>query len=264
MSRVVIIKGRDLRIVEKVLDEFQNPKEKRVVIKPNLVNSSPPPTTTPVDIVETLAKYYYEMGYDVFIAEGSGWCETFEAYKRLGYLRLQRYAELVDLNEDEFEVVRNENALFLKEFEFPLTLKNAYVISVPVLKEHSITGVTLSLKNMLGATIGEKARVAKKGRFHKSLNESIVDVNTYIKPKMAVIDGRVAGIGGELFSKPKVMNLIIISNDLVAADAIGARYLSKNPFSIRHIKLAHEIGLGIADLNRVEVYEVSEVHNKKQ
>ncbi|RLI76010.1 hypothetical protein DRO97_01880 [Archaeoglobales archaeon] len=50
---------------------------------------------------------------------------------------------------------------------------------------------------MLGATIGERARVAKKGRFHHRLNESIVDVNTYLKPNLAVIDGRVAGVGGE-------------------------------------------------------------------
>jgi uncharacterized protein (DUF362 family) len=61
-----------------------------------------------------------------------------------------------------------------------------------------ITKVTLSLKNVLGATLGEKARVAKKGRFHKKLDESIVDINSYLKPCLAVIDGRIAGVGGVL------------------------------------------------------------------
>ena len=98
-------------------------------------------------------------------------------YRELGYLKLERHGvRLVDLNNDDFELVKNSNALFLKEFEFPLTLKGAFIISAAVLKERSITGVTLSLKNMLGATLGEKARVAKKGRFHRKLDASIVEL----------------------------------------------------------------------------------------
>lgn len=109
---------------------------------------------------------------------------------------------------------------------------------------------------MLGATLGEKATIAKKGRFHKKLNESIIDINLYLKPKLAIIDGRIAGIGGELGAIPKELNVIVLSNDLVAADAVGASYLGKNPLDIKHIKLAQEIGLGIADLNKIEIVKI--------
>ncbi|MEM3451561.1 MAG: DUF362 domain-containing protein, partial [Nitrososphaerales archaeon] len=177
------------------------------------------------------------------------------AYEKLGYFKITNNygVKLIDLNKDKYEIRENHNALFLKKFEFPLTLKDAYIISAPILKEHSITKVTLSLKNMLGATLGEKARVAKKGRFHKSLDESIVDINSYIKPSLAVIDGRIAGIESELKAKRKEIGVMIFSNDLVAADAVGASYLGYDPISISHLKLAQDIGLGICDLDKIEI-----------
>ncbi len=258
MSRVVVVRGRSpSAMVEAGLEYFDCPSGGRVVLKPNLIAAQPPPTTTPCETVEALARYYLERGCEVVVAEGSGWCDTFEAYGKLGYLRLQELGvRLIDLNRDSFEVVEDPRALFLKRFELPVTLREAYIVSVPVLKEHSITGVTLSLKNMLGATLGEEARVARKGRFHVKLDESIVDINLYLKPKLAVIDGRVAGLGGELRSHPRELGIMVFSSDLVAADAIGARWLGKDPERIRHIQLAQRAGLGTADLSKIEVIEV--------
>jgi uncharacterized protein (DUF362 family) len=259
LSKVIVIKGKDpFQMIKKGLEFFEKPYERKIIIKPNLIIDKPPPTTTPCETIEALAKYYIENNYEVIIAEGSGWIDTFQAYKKLGYFEIsKKYGiKLIDLNNDDFEILEKPNALFLKKFEFPLTLKNSFIISVPILKEHSITGVTLSLKNMLGATIGEKAKIAKKGRFHKKLNESIVDINLYLKPKLAIIDGRVAGIGGELGAIPKELNVMIFSNDLVAADAIGAIYLGKNPLNIKHLKLAHEVGLGMVDLNKIEIVKI--------
>jgi len=259
MSRVIIVKGENpFGMVKRGLKFFSDPQKKRIVIKPNLITAEPPPTTTPVDTVEALVKYFVEKRYEVIVAEGSGWGETPEIFEKLGYMKLaEKYGiELVDLNNDEFELVRNPNALFLKEFEFPLTLKDAFIISVPILKEHSITTVTLSLKNMLGATLGEKGRVSRKGRFHKSLDKSIVDINMYIRPDLAVIDGRTAGIGGELRARPKKLGIMIFSQDLVAADAVGAKFLGKDPTKISYLQLAQKVGLGVADPKKIEVIEV--------
>jgi uncharacterized protein (DUF362 family) len=256
LPKVIVVENYNAEAaVRKGLSFFDKPLKQKVVIKPNLIIAEPPPTTTPIDLIEALIKYYLEAECEVIIAEGSGWSETFEAYEKLGYLKLsEKYGvRLVDLNNDDFELIKNPKALFLKKFEFPLTLKNAYIVSAPILKEHSITHATLSLKNMLGATLGEKAKAAKKGRFHKSLNESIVDVNVYLKPNLAVIDGRITGVGGELNAKPKKLGVTIFSEDLVAADAVAAYHLGFNPLSIQHLKLAQKAGLGTADLNKIEI-----------
>jgi len=52
---------------------------------------------------------------------------------------------------------------------------------------------------------------------------------------------------------PKRTGVIIISDNIVAADAVGAKYLGKDPASIEHIKLAQKTGLGNADLNDIEI-----------
>ncbi len=254
MSRVVVAHRKHPRI-EDVLEQLPLPDKQKVVLKPNLITSSPPPITTPVETVEVLTTYYREAGHEVVIAEGSGWGDTLEIMDELGYTKLEKYAALVDLNQDDYEVKKDLNALFLTEFEYTKTLKNSYLVSVPVLKHHSTAQVTLSMKNLLGATLGQKGRVAKKGRFHRALDECIVDINSYLQPDLAVIDGRTAGFGRELSAKPQELNKIIFSPDVVAADAVGATYLQKDPLSIGHLMLAEQNGLGVADPQRIEVVE---------
>ncbi len=253
-SRVVVVEGENARqMILKGLRYFPYPSKKKVVLKPNLITSQPPPTTTPPDVVEALVEYYQMMDYEVVVAEGSGWAETEHAYEVLGYTKIaeKHGIKLVDLNKDQYEIKEDTEALVLKRFEFPLTLKDSYIVSIPILKEHSITTVTLSLKNMLGATVGEK------GRFHRSgLDKNIVDINLYIKPSLAVIDGRVAGVGRELGARPKKLGLMIFSEDLVAADAVGARYLGYDPLKIGHLKLGQEKGLGTANLEKIDVIMV--------
>jgi len=260
LSKVIVVKGEHPeQMIPKALDYFEKPQQRRIILKPNLINSSPPPTTTPCKTIKAIAEYFYKE-FEVIIAEGTGWGDTSEAYQALGYSEIAREynLKLVDLNEDEYEIRRNPEASFVKEFEFPLTLENAYIISVPILKTHSLTTVTLSLKNMLGATLGDKtSAVFRKGRFHRKLDESIIDLNLYIKPDLAIIDGVVGGTGGELRAKPKEVGAIIVSEDLVAADAAGANILGYDPLSINHLKLAQSKGLGVADLNDIEIVEVS-------
>lgn len=260
MSRVIIAEGENPeKMIPNALKHFEKPQPEKIILKPNLINSSPPPTTTPCQTIEAIVKYFHKE-FEVIIAEGTGWGTTSEAYQALGYSEIAKEygIQLVDLNEDKYEIRRDPSASFVKEFEFPITLENAYIVSVPILKTHSLTTVTLSLKNMLGATLGDKtSAVFKKGRFHRRLSESIIDLNLYIKPDLAIIDGIVGGTGGELRARPKEVGVVIVSKDLVAADAVGANMLGYDPLSIDHLRLAQSRGLGVADLNEIEIINVS-------
>ncbi len=255
---VVIVRGEDADAMVKAgLRHFGEPSQERVVIKPNLITNYPGPTT-PVDVVEAVAKHYLALGREVIVAEGSGWCETWRAFEDLGYMRLaERYGvELVDLNTADYEVVERPDALAVKRLELPSVLRGAYLISLALLKTHSLTGVSLSLKNMLGIAPGEPVGAGKKRRFHRlGIHESIADICAYRKPDLAIIDGRVACVGGELGGRPVPYGLMIFSEDPVAADAVGAHVLGYDPLAIRHLRLAQEMGLGVADLDRIEVVE---------
>ena len=52
-------------------------KQSSIVIKPNLTQNDPPPTTTDVRCVQAIAQYCMEHSdAQVIVADGSGGCET--------------------------------------------------------------------------------------------------------------------------------------------------------------------------------------------
>jgi len=255
MTKVVIVKGNlPAAMVPKGLGELGiELSGRKIVIKPNLIANRPYPIITPAETVKALIEYFID-GNEVIIAEGSGFDDTGAIYRDQGYVELAEHygVRLVDLNRDEFEVLKKVDAKVLKKFEFPLTLKDSYLISATVLKRHSIARLTLSLKNMLGATIGRD-----KGRFHRlGINESIVDINLYKRPDLAVIDGRL-GLDSELGGRQKKFDVMIFSEDLVAADAVGAKILGLDPLAVPHLKLAQDVRLGTCDLRRIEIVQLT-------
>jgi uncharacterized protein (DUF362 family) len=153
---------------------------------------------------------------------------------------------LVDLNRDQPIEVRPLDALALRKVKIARTALESTIISVPKLKPHRMAGVTLSLKNMMGA-------VPAKGSIHNHLSEKIVDLVSIIKPSAAIIDGIIACEGHETSGNPVEMNLVIAGVDPVAVDAVGAAVMGIPPESIKHLRLAEERGLGICHLERIEI-----------
>ena len=130
------------------------------------------------------------------------------------------------------------------------------LIAVPTGKSHSQAGVSLSMKGMMGL-------IWDRGTFHRSLDVSIVDMVTLLKPHLIVVDGtRILSDGGPSGpGKVIPMNLVIASADMVAADAqmvqLGKWYGRKfKPDQVRHIRLAAQRGLGRIDLSNLSIKEV--------
>ncbi len=158
MSRVAKVKFIDYRTsITRALDLIDAPtrlpQQGLIIIKPNLTNSSPPPVTTSVAAAE--ATYNYCKAYtksEIVIAEGCGTGRTPDVFDTLGYTDLaNKYGlQLIDLNEAETIELENDNAFQLKQFFMPKIVLQAFVISLPVLKDHSFTKTTIAMKNMFG------------------------------------------------------------------------------------------------------------------
>jgi len=153
---------------------------------------------------------------------------------------------LVDLNDDEYVTVDVPNSFALKKVRISKIALNSAIISVPKLKLHRMTGVTLSLKNLMGV-------VSPKGQIHLHLSEKIADLVSVVKPKLAVIDGIVGGEGWETAGKPVKMDLIIAGLDPVAVDTVGAEVMGFNLEKANQILLAAEKGLGICNMESIKV-----------
>jgi uncharacterized protein (DUF362 family) len=226
-------------------------KEERILVKPNYIDASHPSTgnTTDAGVIEGTVKYLREKGFsNIAIGEGSGFADTMKAFEVAGVNEVARrwQVDLLDLNKDNYIVADVPNHLALGSVRISKTALNSAIISVPKLKLHRITGVTLSLKNMMGV-------VQPKGQMHFHLNEKIADLASVVKPRLAVVDGLIGGEGHERAGKPVPMNLVIAGLDPVAVDTVGAAVMGVNVDNVRHIKLAAEKELGTCKLEQIKI-----------
>ena len=78
------------RTVSELLDRLEVATllagESRVLLKPNLVTSSPPPVTTDARMVAAVARWCRQVtSATILVVEGSGEGDTLQNYRRLGY-----------------------------------------------------------------------------------------------------------------------------------------------------------------------------------
>lgn len=168
-----------------------------IIIKPNLINASPPPVTTPAECCKAIIEYIRRYSKaEIVIAEGCGDAslETGEVFDVLGYSSLaQEYnIKLIDLNHQPLRRVQNRRGRVFPEMYLPDIAFTHYIISVPVLKAHSLAQLTETLKNMMGFPPPEHYSGSygswKKAQFHNNMQQSIIDLNLHIAPDLTVMD----------------------------------------------------------------------------
>ncbi len=120
------------------------------------------------------------------------------------------------------------------------------VINVPVVKHHSLSKVTLGMKNWLG--VQGKGR----NRLHQDINRALAELCATFRPTLTVVDATrvlVANgpVGGSL-SDVKQVGAVAAGVDPVLCDAWGAALLGHVPASLPFIAEAERSGLGRADL----------------
>ena len=220
----------------------------RILLKPNLVNASPPPVTTPLDLVENLVVWLRcHTAAEIVIAEGCGDAilETPEIFARHGYdkLALRQGVELIDLNRAPLVRLSNPKARVFSEFLLPEIVMDSFVVSIAQLKAHSLADVTLTMKNMIGCAppaYYQQGGGWKKAALHQHMHEAIVDLNSYRAPDLGIVDASLGlseyHLGGAVCSPP--VGRLLGGFDPVAVDAEGARLLGRDWRSIDHLRLA--------------------------
>jgi uncharacterized protein (DUF362 family) len=123
------------------------------------------------------------------------------------------------------------------------------VINLPVAKHHSLSVLTLGMKNWIGGVGG------RRNKLHQDIHMTVVDLAQFFKPTVTLIDGiRVMtrnGPSGGSTSDVTEKNTLILSNDPVAADARAALFFERKPEQIGFIRLGQKWGLGTYDLEKM-------------
>ncbi|MBZ5515884.1 MAG: DUF362 domain-containing protein [Acidobacteriia bacterium] len=117
------------------------------------------------------------------------------------------------------------------------------MINLPIAKHHSLTGVTLGMKNWYGILGGPRHR------FHQRIHESLADLADFMRPTLTIMDAfrvllRNGPTGGNL-SDIALKKTVVASTDPVALDAyIAKAYWDLDASRLLYLRLAQERGLG--------------------
>ncbi len=235
-----------------------------ILIKPNLVENFLPPITTPVELVAEIVGFLRRERPElrIIIGEGTGAREydTFLPFRELGYTRLaEEYGlELLDLNEAPLRHLQQSRCRRWPEMFLPEILFDSFLLSVPVLKAHSLAGVTLTMKNMMGCAPPshfQKGGHWKKSSFHHDVQAAVLDLNRYRTPDFTILDATVgmceAHLWGPHCDPPP--GKLVAAADPVAIDVYGTGLLDRDWRLIGHLHEAHN-ELGCAD--PLEIVEV--------
>lgn len=220
----------------------------KVTIKPNLIENVTPPCTTDVGCVEALIKYILKgnSNTEISIIEGSGGCDTQESFESLGYNKLIKKYNIKILDVDRCKLIKlaNDSALVYKEIYLPEAVIDSWFISVPCLKDHTITTVTLGLKNLIGLLpkkyYGGYWSYNRSDVHRVGINRAIADLNNYIKINLTIIDGRIGQYGSHLRGGRKFIpgkNLIIAGFNALEVDKKGAEILGHRWQDVEHLRL---------------------------
>ncbi|UCG39619.1 MAG: DUF362 domain-containing protein [bacterium] len=223
----------------------------RVIVKPNMVNNSPPQVTTDVRCVLAVLEHLVErLDAAIVVAEGSGEGRTLDNLRLNGYEEVTKRfgVELVDLDALPVKRYEDRRAGVYREIHLPGILEGAGLVSVPPAKDHTITRVTLGLKNMVGCLPAKHYSgywSYKKSRIHAvDEDQAVADLMLYVRPHVTVIDAMEGLAGGHLSGRrpDPPIGKIIAGTDVLAADREAARLLGHDPDGIRHLVLAAKHG----------------------
>jgi uncharacterized protein (DUF362 family) len=247
--------GQAVRAAVETLGGMQNfvKRGDNVMVKVNICGGVPEliGTFTTKEVAGYVVDMVREAGGKPFICDADMvWTKFWSNAKDEGWVEwaAQKGVKLVNLSDTKIVYFDfGEDSLLQRERVSKEIVNADVIISVPAMKTHMMTSVTLGMKNMYG-TFPE----IDKAKYHKlGINEVIYWVNRAFTPNLTIIDGTIGGeTVGPLSCEPVDFRTIVASNNVVTADAIASQLMGyKDPVAeIDHLKLANERGLGDASV----------------
>lgn len=221
-----------------------------VVVKPNIAWDRSPEqaATTHPDVVAEVVRQCFAAGAGSVIVTDVSCNDAQTCFERSGIAAAAKAAGAeVVLPEPRFfrQVDLKGDTLGVWPVLEPF-LEAHKLINVPIAKHHSLTGVTLGMKNWYGLIGGNRSRL------HQRIHESLVDLTAFARPTLTVLDGyrvlmRNGPTGGDE-ADVQLKKSLIVSTDPVAVDAYAARaWWDLDVSRLRFLRLAEARGLGRAD-----------------
>jgi uncharacterized protein (DUF362 family) len=237
-------------------------KGQHVVVKPNIAWDQPPevPANTNPELVAAIVRHCVKAGASkVTVFDHT--CHNWErSYKTSGIANAVSNAggEMAPANlEQHYREVELPKAVTLKKALVHKQMLDCDVfINVPVLKHHGGAKLSLTMKNLMGV-------VWDRRFFHKNgLDQCIADMCfTPRKPDLNIIDAyrilRKNGPQGRAKEDGEIAKYQMLGRDMVALDAAAAKLFGMDPAKLEYVRIAGEMGAGVADLAKVRIKRIT-------
>lgn len=236
---------------------FVKPDE-RILLKVNLLAGDPPDkcvTTHPV-VLKAVAQLFGEAGAKMLYGDSPSFGSFRTAAKKSAFTPVADEMGIEPANFSEGkEVFFGKGIQNKKFFVAKGVLDVDGMISLPKMKTHGLERFTGCIKNQFGCIVG-----IGKGEFHMKLPDPnefarmLVDLNTFINPRLYIMDGIRAMEGnGPRSGNPRAMNVLLFSTDPVALDATACRMINMNPVFVPTTLFGYESGAGKYLENEIEL-----------
>jgi len=230
-------------------------KGDKVLVKPNIGWDRTPEQAacTNPEVVKTLVELVLEAGAKEVTVIDNPCNPARRTYVRSGIQDAAKEAGAKVLLPNDHKLKKVDlNGQTLKEWEvYSDFIEVDKIINVPIAKTHSLSRVTLGMKNWLGALGGNR------NQLHQNLDYCVLDLAAFFKPVLTVLDGyriltRNGPQGGRL-SDVKLYKTIVAGTDYAAIDAIGATFFGIDPKELLFLKLAEENGIGEINPEKMKI-----------
>ena len=232
--------------------------DSRVFVKPNFtLPFFKPGVTTHGSVIEATLAILKDRASEVLIGEADGGYGSYTAeyaLTRHGIPDICRRTGATMVNISRMEWSRVTEKVNGKSITVTIgkeLLNVDETISLPVLKVHAVTKVSLSIKNLWGCH-PDTLRLLD----HKNLEEKLTLIARSIHLRFALIDG-ICGLNvhGPMDGFPVKTGVIIVGDNPVATDGTACRLMGFDPAEIKHIRIAANEGLGSYDPGDIHVLE---------
>ena len=243
-----------------------------VLLKPNLNTGDPNPASTNPEVLRyTIRMIRKQNPSTILIGDRSSfWTDTLSCMQKNGIYSVaeEEGAELYPFEADEWIKINPGLAENWKNgFTVPKGIDLVdYIISLPVIKTHSIATFTMAIKNWVGI-LHPKERTADLHMYNNKkdiFGYKIAELHLARVPDFIVMDGtRVFVDGGPTEGTVVDAGLIVASNDIVANDVCGLAVLkslgtnqniqNRSVWEHSQIVRAAALGLGIKDRKNIEI-----------
>jgi uncharacterized protein (DUF362 family) len=232
----------------------------RVLIKPNIgwdrrVEQA---ATTHPEVVRALIQLSLEAGASKVLILDRTCNDARRCYRTSGMLDMvegvsSSRVSLDYVRENRFRKVDFPKGIDLRQWPvYEEALTADVIINVPIAKHHSISRLTLGMKNLMGLIGGNR------GLFHSGIGQKLADLTSAVTPQLTVLDAtrilvRNGPTGGRL-EDVRIVNLVAASGDPVAVDAYGTTLFGMSPEDLSSVVAGYRMGLGEMDLGRIRIF----------